>query len=750
MEKTVPRTRIRPFLTLFLLLLLVLVVYQTATISRSRAMADLLDTSGADLNRYALSLQQELDRYKDLPKLLSSHSELISPLLLPGTESIYRANLYLEKVNSTIGATDTYLMDLDGKTLAASNWSQERTFVGRNFGFRPYFRDALAGHAGRYFALGMTSKKRGYFFSYPVQYRDRLLGVIVVKIDLNDIETDWSDPLTDILVTDEDGVIFISTRGDWKFRTLEPLPQQDLQRILSSLRYGDHQLKSLPVVDRKPFDSSQIITLVEGQRIDNVALDGIDPQRYLQQVIRVPEAGFNVSILASLKPVDKRVLTSVLLAVFIYGALVFLLLFLLARRRIVQERGRFKRQQTLALERNEARVRAIIDNTHAGLITLNGRGVIESLNPTAEKLFNYAKDTLTGEYFSKLLAQEDRAVCWQHVTDESQTGPDELMIEASGVRRDLTRFPIELIIGRMKDTDAERFLITIHDLTERKQYEEELRQARDQLEYRVAERTQDLTRANARLRHEVEEHTQTQNELIQTAKLAVLGQMSAGINHELNQPLTAIRTYADNAAAFLQLGKLEPVAGNLEEIAGLTQRMAKIISPLKEFSRKTSGQAVPVSLKAVRDGAMSIMYGRLDKASARIEWPDKLEQVYVLGDMLRLEQVVVNLISNALQAMEQSTEKWIEIELERQGERLCIAFRDHGPGVPEQELGKVFEPFYTTKQAGQGLGLGLSISHRIIESMDGHLNVANHPYGGAVFTIDLPAVDAPDDKIGVQ
>lgn len=749
MDKAVPRTRIRPFLTLFVLLLLALVVYQTATISRSRAMADLLDSSSADLNRYALSLQQELDRYKDLPKLLSSHSELINLLLLPGSESVYRANLYLEKVNNTIGASDTYLMDIEGNTLAASNWSQERTFVGRNFSFRPYFRDALAGEAGRYFALGSTSKKRGYFFSYPVEYRDRLLGVIVVKIDLNDIETDWSDPMTDILVTDEDGVIFISTRGDWKFRTLEPLPQDDLQRIMSSLRYGDHELKSLPVVERKPFEMSQIITLVEGQRIDNVALDGIDPQRYLQQVAQVPDAGFNVSILASLKPVERRVLTSVMLAVFIYGALVFLLLFLLARRRIVQERSRFKQQQTLALERNEARVRAIIDNTHAGLITLDAHGVIESLNPTAEKLFCYGSGLLTGEYFSKLLAQEDRAVCWQHITGEA-SGPDELMIEACGIRMDGSRFPVELIIGRMSETDAGRFLITIHDLTERKEYEVELKQARDQLEYRVAERTQDLTRANARLLHEVEEHKQTQNELIQTAKLAVIGQMSAGINHELNQPLTAIRSYADNASSFLKLGKLEPVSGNLEEIAGLTERMAKIISPLKEFSRKTSGQTVPVSLKAVRDGAMSIMYGRLDKAKARIEWPDRLEKVFVLGDMLRLEQVVVNLISNALQAMEGRDEQWIEIELERQADRLCIAFRDHGPGIPEQELGKVFEPFYTTKQAGQGLGLGLSISHRIVESMDGHLKVANHPYGGAVFTIDLPAVDAPDDKIGVQ
>jgi len=741
--------RFRSLWAVILIALFVLVLYQTAVISRSRALTDLQQSTAADLSRYSLSLQQELDRYKDLPKLLSSHSELINLMLNPGGDAVSRANLYLEKVNNTIGATDTYLMNPEGETVAASNWYQERTFVGRNFSFRPYFVDAMQNRSGRYFALGATSKKRGYFFSHPLQHRGKVLGVVVVKIDLNDIEKDWSDPLTDILVTDEDGVVFISTRPEWKFRTLNPLPQEDLQRILASLRYGDHQLQALQVIERQEWQQgSQLVTLLDGDRIDNSALDGVKTHQFLQQTRIVPDAGFNVSILANLKSVDRRVLTSMALAGFIYSALIFLILFLLAKRRIAQERIRFKQQETLALEHSEARVRAIIDHTHAGLITLDTQGQIESFNPTAEKLFGYSAQMISGHYFSQLIAQQDRAVCWQHITapDALQSG-NELMIEALGKRMDESEFPIELTIGRMPEAPFNRFIATIHDITERKEYELELRQARDMLEQRVEERTSDLTRANARLMHEVEEHQNTQNELIQTAKLAVIGQMSAGINHELNQPLTAIRSYAENAGAFLAMGKTEPVAANLQEITGLTERMAKIISPLKEFSRKTSGQVSAVSLKAVRDGAMSIMYGRLDKENAKIDWPDHLDTYFVLGDMLRLEQVVVNLISNALQAMEQLSEKWIEIELERREQRLLIRLRDHGPGIPEQELGKVFVPFYTTKKAGQGLGLGLSISHRIIESMEGRLSVANHPYGGAVFTIDLPELDVIDSSV---
>lgn len=737
---TQERLTSRPFLALCLIAVLILVVYQTATISRERALADLQSRTAADLGRYSLSLQQELDRYKDIPKLISTHSELLNPLLHPGGDAEARASLYLEKVNETIGASDAYLMNSEGMTVAASNWDKEKTFVGRNFAFRPYFKDGISGQAGRYFALGTTSKKRGYFFSYPVHYRGKTLGVIIVKIDINDIENDWNDPLTDILVTDEDGVIFLSTRPEWKFRTLTPLSQDDLQRILSSLRYGEESLEALNVIKRKDRgDGTELVTLVDGDWASSESLDGVKTRQYLQQTRQVEDAGFNVSILANIKAVERQVFTNVLLASFSYGALVFLLLFLFTRRRVAEQREQFKRQEQQALESSEARVRAIIDNTHAGLITLDHLGRIESFNPTAEKLFGYPAEDVQGKYFSHLLAQQDRAVCWQHITT-STDDDTELMIEALGCREDNTQIPVELVIGRMIREGDRYFIVTVHDMTERKQYEQKLRKARDMLEHRVDERTEDLSRANARLLTEMEQHKHTQNELIQAAKLAVLGQMSAGINHELNQPLTAIRSYADNARSFLDINKPEPAQENLGEISLLTERMAKIIGPLKEFSRKTTGQLSPISLQAAKDGAMAIMYGQLAKAQVDIVWPENAAEVYMLGDMLRLEQVLVNLISNAMQAMDALSSPRIEISASQQNTMMSIAVRDFGPGVPERDLEKVFEPFYTTKLDKQGLGLGLSISHRIILSMGGQLTVTNHPDGGAVFTVLLPVV----------
>ena len=719
-----------------------LVVIQTTLVSRTQGYESLQQRSSADLNRYILSLQQKLDRYKDLPSLLASHSKLVNALLQPNDEFVKgQASVYLEHVNSAIGAADVYVMDKQGLALAASNWAEARSFVGKNYSFRPYFQDAIAGKPGRYFALGSVSKKRGYYFSYPVYFRSDIVGVVVVKIDLNDIESDWNDPDLDILVTDEDGVIFISTQEAWKFKTLQPLQQNDIQRISNSLRYGDHELTALDIIEQRTLpQGEQVITLVDGQRISNQAFDGVKPREYLLQSREMEGSGLTVVVLASTKSIKTRMFYTAVTSAFIFIALILLVLFLTTRQRITRERARFKLLETRALEANEERVRAIIDNTQAGLLTLDAQGRIESMNLMAEKLFGYEETVISHQYFSKLLSQADRPVCWGHLTAADNERQTELFTEASGLRSDGSEFPIELIIGQMDYGSIQRFIVTIHDITQRKEYEEQLQRARELLEHRVQERTVDLTRANEKLRDEMSKHQDTQNELIQTAKLAVLGQMSAGINHELNQPLTAIRTYSDNAQSFMQLGKLETVSANLEQISGLTERMAKIIHPLKEFSRKTSGTPESVCLQNARDGAMSIMFGRLQKANATVQWSDGLHSIYVMGDTVRLEQVLVNLIGNALQAMENQDKPKIDIQVKKDSDQIHIEVRDYGPGIPINELGRVFEPFYTTKQAGQGLGLGLSISHRIIESLGGDLSVCNHPEGGAVFSIKLPEV----------
>ncbi|GGC09341.1 hypothetical protein GCM10011352_39680 [Marinobacterium zhoushanense] len=736
----------RPLLIILLLMLFVLLLVETAVLSRQQAIEELQQSAESHLDRYLQSLQQRLDRYKDLPHLLATHSELMSALDAGhGEQAIQRANLYLEQVNTVMGTTDAYLMNAKGVTVAASNWRSEATFIGRDFSFRPYFQDALKGEEGRYFALGTTSKRRGYYFSYPLSDAGEVVGVVVVKVDLHDVEQHWSNSQIELLVTDPDGIIFISTRPQWKFRALQPLSTEDMQRIVDSLRYGDVRLTSLDIIKREQLErDGELITLLDSRQIENEALDGLKPRQFLHQRKAVPGFGLSVSVLASLEPVEAAMVENLLLVGFSTAAIALLVLFLLARRRIIKERASFQQREMLALEENEARVRAIIDNTHAGLVMLDESGCIESINPTTEHLFGYSLAQLRGHYFSQLLAQEDRAACWRHILSDEPDQPDLLAVEATGLRHDSSEVPLEVYINRMRLASARHYIVTLHDLTERKAQERALKAAHEELESRVQERTADLSHANAKLLEEMEQHGQTQNELIQTAKLAVIGQMSAGINHELNQPLTAIRNYSDNARAFLKRGKLETVDANLVEISGLTERMSRIIHPLKEFARKSSGSTDLVCLQTVRDGAMSLMYGHFEKEQVKVNWPPRLSDYYVLGDILRLEQVLVNLLSNAVHAMEQVQTRRIDIGVEVEGKWLRLSIRDQGPGIAEADLERIFEPFFTTKKSGQGLGLGLSISHRIIETLGGRLSAANHPQGGAIFTIELPRGVRPE------
>jgi two-component system C4-dicarboxylate transport sensor histidine kinase DctB len=286
-----------------------------------------------------------------------------------------------------------------------------------------------------------------------------------------------------------------------------------------------------------------------------------------------------------------------------------------------------------------------------------------------------------------------------------------------------------------------------------------LAKARDELERNVKSRTQDLTATNRRLSAEIDERRRaerrlrkTQDELIQAAKLAVLGQLAAGINHELNQPLSAIRAYAENARAFLQRQRLDTADANLAQIIELTQRMAAISAQLRQFSRKSGDNLTRVSVTACFDYALRLFYAKLTEQSVRVErhWPD--EDIWVRADPVRLEQVLVNLIGNALLAMAETPAPCLQLGIEQHADEVHLLVSDNGAGIASERLGNIFEPFYTTRGSGTGLGLGLSISARIIEDLNGYISAANRPTGGACFTVRLPhdlslPVTAPEEDV---
>ena len=261
------------------------------------------------------------------------------------------------------------------------------------------------------------------------------------------------------------------------------------------------------------------------------------------------------------------------------------------------------------------------------------------------------------------------------------------------------------------------------------------------LENRVAERTRALSDANAQLRREVSERQEAeaalkraQADLVQAGKLSALGQMSAGISHELNQPLMAIRQYADNGAALLERGRTGAVADNLSRISQLAARAARIIRNLRAFARNESEPMARVDLAAVVESAVELTGARLRAEGIELDWRPPVAPVWVRGGEVRLSQVLINLVNNAADAMAGQAERRIRIRIE-DGAKLAVSVRDTGPGIADPE--KIFEPFYSTKEVGGGMGLGLSISYGMVQSFGGNIRGANAPGGGAVFTLEL-------------
>ncbi|MFZ1727077.1 MAG: ATP-binding protein [Albidovulum sp.] len=251
------------------------------------------------------------------------------------------------------------------------------------------------------------------------------------------------------------------------------------------------------------------------------------------------------------------------------------------------------------------------------------------------------------------------------------------------------------------------------------------------LEGRVAERTRELSAANESLKR-------AQNDLVQAGKLSALGQMSAGISHELNQPLMAIQTYAENAGLFLARGQSENVADNLGRIADLGRRMGRIIRNLRAFSRQESEGMHNVDLVKVVEAALELTDARLRSANVTIDWAAPPSAVWVRGGEVRLQQVVVNLLTNAADAMT-GPERCITIGISDGPDRIRLTITDTGTGIGDLE--RMFDPFYSTKEVGasEGMGLGLSISYGIVQSFGGTISGCNRPEGGAAFSVELAA-----------
>jgi two-component system C4-dicarboxylate transport sensor histidine kinase DctB len=279
-------------------------------------------------------------------------------------------------------------------------------------------------------------------------------------------------------------------------------------------------------------------------------------------------------------------------------------------------------------------------------------------------------------------------------------------------------------------------------------YGRQRRQTREHLEAMVAERTaslremtQNLSEENSVRRVAEEKLRRAQSELVQAGKMAVLGQMAAGMTHELNQPLTALRTMSDNAQVLIERGRLEEAKGNLATISQLVGRMGALTGQLRQFARKADASFTAVPVVASINAALFLVERRVEQERVNYQMIVRDQDVHARCDSNRLEQVLVNLFNNALDAMADSKTRALTVSVLRANGRAQIVVTDTGPGVPEEIRAHLFEPFFTTKPQGKGLGLGLAISEQIVREFGGELRAEAPDAGGARFVIVLPLAE---------
>lgn len=569
-------------------------IWQATRWTYTEALDNLIKVGGERLTLYSGTLREALSRYAYLPYVLSKNTDV--HILLKTSFNSDLVNSYLHSLNSEAGSEALYVMNSIGETLASSNWQEPLSFVGHNYGFRPYFTDAKAGLKGHFFAIGVTTGQPGYFMSHPVKKDEQFLGATVVKVNLAPLQDDWHKGGETVLVSDTNGVLFLSSRTDWKYRTLTQLSEGQRNMILAGRQYGNQSLDLLPL--------ETVETLADGQRIVR-----FENALYLMLSRPLPGLGWQLHHVVSLAPVQEQGQ-----AVAAIGTVLLLLI--------------------LAL----------------------------------------------GLYFRERQQKQ---------------------------------------ISRRKAREAE---------------------ATQEMNLRLQEEIAERSRTESILR-------ETQAELVQTGKLAALGHMAAGIVHELNQPISAIRTQAASGRLLLDRQDTGKVREVLAAVTRMTEHMASITAQLKTFAHKTPQLKEQIVLQDCLDGAVAMTAPLFSEFGISLykEIPD--EALILKGDRVRVKQVLINLIRNAIDAMRDCDQRNLRIKMSVQNQEAEISVSDSGPGIADQDMEEIFTPFFTTKEVGEGMGLGLSISYRIVTDLGGTIRAQNLSDGGTRFIVKLPLVKLVSGEI---
>lgn len=680
------------FFPLALLMLLLSLIGTTLVTQfvRNWALNDLQESGESQLLSIISQTRSELAEYQYLPFLVSQSREVAELLQQPSAEQAARVSRYLEQTNLVAGTTALFVLDADGHPQAFSHWRAQQDFYSVSHDQQAYFLQALEGLQGLHVVLPSAENDGAVYLSAPVYVQRKLLGVATIRINLELLQAGL-----------EQNSQYLFSQNEHILMASQPFqPQKQLRDV---------------------FVKRQTSQLYDGSDITLVELATGD--RGILQTVTLDDLGWQVSVFNDLGEVT-RIQRNASLFTIAFCIVISLLVFLL-RERQLKHISRRETQQ--ALERSEARQRDIINNAHVGMITLNSQGLVLFINPMAMQQFGVSMPRILGTYIGELIEPEVFQGVMKRVLSRLGTRgfAQVTAMETVGKRSDGNSFPMLFSIKQMKRESTEHYLVTVMDITQRKRLERALRKANDELEHQVQQRTQALREA--------------QDELVQAEKMVALGRMSSAVVHELNQPLTALRTYIAICRKLIERQETEQLDSNLQLINDLISRMTVLTRQLKTFAYQKPQHLSPVDPVLALDQVINLFRGRMEREGIELDYSSTDLQVQVSGDSARLEQIFVNLISNACDALADVSGAQLTIRLRQDAETVSIEVADNGAGINEQDQRQLFEPFFTTKPIGEGLGLGLSIIRSIIRDLQGDIRVSSEP-GHTCFTVTLPLI----------
>ncbi|MFJ2333713.1 two-component sensor histidine kinase AauS [Pseudomonas helleri] len=612
-----PSLAVKPRLLRHLLLppLIILMMiglgYAGYRISEHFGITTLSESGERQLELHARTVESELSKYTYLPSLLELESSVSTLLADPSVQNRVAVNQYLEGLNRRSRSRAIYVLDTTGRVVATSNWRDVDSYLGEDLSFRAYFQDAVRGQPGRFYGIGSTTGEPGYYLAHGLEEQGKIIGVAVIKVRLEALEERWQRARLEAYVSDENGIIILSSDPSRRLKSVRPLTADIKEKLARSLQYY-----WWPLIELEPLEREQLgdgIEKVTFTANSEVVTDDKEVS-YLAQTRRLNDTPWDITLLTPLQDLRREAANQGMLLAGAFALLAILLIAWNERRKVIATR---------------------------------------------------------------LAAREA------------------------------------------------------------------LQEANSQLERKITERTAHLRASNERLKGQIRERRQAeetlrraQDELVQAGKLAAIGQMSTSIAHELNQPLAALRTLSGNTVRFLERGDLTVAANNLSTINNLVDRMGRITANLRSFARRGDDHGQANLNKAV-EAVLQLLASRLEGSS--IELHRHFSDAALKIDQTRLEQILLNLIGNALDALqEQPTAPQLWLEGEHIDGKYRLRVRDNGPGIDPANRKHLFEPFFTTKPGEQGLGLGLTLSASLAAAAGGNLSVEFPQTGGVAFVLLLP------------